>query len=90
MRVEGCGHGVITDEALTRVERSDEFLVMGLRLVEGIDPERFAALSGRRLDPRRIAFLREDDFITITPDGRLRVTREGFPVLDAIVADLAA
>ncbi len=90
MRVEGCGHGVITDETLTRVERSDEFLVMGLRLVEGIDPERFAALSGRRLDPRRIAFLREDDFITITPDGRLRVTREGFPVLDAIVADLAA
>jgi oxygen-independent coproporphyrinogen-3 oxidase len=24
------------------------------------------------------------------PDGRLRVTRAGFPVLDAVVADLAA
>ncbi|MGE0751965.1 MAG: radical SAM family heme chaperone HemW [Variibacter sp.] len=90
MRVEGCGHGIVTDDLLTRVERADEFLVMGLRLAEGIDPEKFAALSGRRLDPRRIAFLREDHFIAITADGRLRVTREGFPVLDAIVADLAA
>jgi hypothetical protein len=26
----------------------------------------------------------------MTPDGRLRVTRSGFPVLDAVVADLAA
>jgi oxygen-independent coproporphyrinogen-3 oxidase len=25
-----------------------------------------------------------------TPDGRLRVTPAGFPVLDAVVADLAA
>jgi oxygen-independent coproporphyrinogen-3 oxidase len=90
MRVEGCGHGLVTDDLLTRVERADEFLVMGLRLAEGIDPEKFAALSGRQLDPRRIAFLREDHFIAITADGRLRVTREGFPVLDAIVADLAA
>jgi hypothetical protein len=28
--------------------------------------------------------------IESTTDGRLRVTSEGFPVLDAIVADLAA
>jgi hypothetical protein len=29
-------------------------------------------------------------FIETTDDGRLRVTRSGFPVLDAVVADLAA
>jgi coproporphyrinogen III oxidase-like Fe-S oxidoreductase len=90
MRVEASGHGVVTDEALTRGERADEFLLMGLRLAEGIDPARFAALAGRPLDTRRIAMLRDDGFIAITPSGELRVTPAGFPVLDAIVADLAA
>jgi putative oxygen-independent coproporphyrinogen III oxidase len=90
MRVEGCGHGVVVDEPLTRDERADEFLLMGLRLTEGIDLTRFAALAGRPLDPRRIAMLREDRFVETTPAGRLRVTPVGFPVLDAIVADLAA
>ena len=90
MRVEGCGHGIVEDEALMRIERADEFLLMGLRLTEGIDPVRFEALAGRNLDARRIEHLRGDNFIETTASGRLRVTREGFPVLDAIVADLAA
>jgi putative oxygen-independent coproporphyrinogen III oxidase len=90
MRVEASGHGVVTDEVLSRSERADEFLLMGLRLAEGIDPARFAALAGRSLDARRIATLREDGFIALAPSGELRVTPAGFPVLDAIVADLAA
>src|SRR3977135_3598699 len=63
---------------------------MGLRLAEGIDPKRYAALSGRALDPRRIAMLREEGAIEVDESGRLRVTQAGFPVLDAVVADLAA
>jgi oxygen-independent coproporphyrinogen-3 oxidase len=90
MRVEANGHGVVTDDALNREERADEFLLMGLRLREGIDPERYAALSGRAIDPRRIAVLREEGAITVDANGRLRVTQAGFPVLDAVVADLAA
>ncbi len=90
MRVEANGHGVITDDRLNGEERADEFLLMGLRLAEGIDPERYAALSGRALDPRRIAVLREEGAIVVDANGRLRVTKSGFPVLDAVVADLAA
>ncbi|WP_315723232.1 MULTISPECIES: radical SAM family heme chaperone HemW [unclassified Bradyrhizobium] len=90
MRVESTGHGVMTDDLLNREERADEFLLMGLRLAEGIDPRRYAAISGRALDPRRIALLREEGAIAVDADGRLRVTQEGFPVLDAVVADLAA
>jgi oxygen-independent coproporphyrinogen-3 oxidase len=90
MRVEANGHGVVTDDLLNREERADEFLLMGLRLTEGIDPRRYAALSGRTLDERRIAVLREEGAITVDADGRLRVTQAGFPVLDAVVADLAA
>ena len=90
MRVEANGHGVITNDVLNSVERADEFLLMGLRLVEGIDPRRYAALAGRPLNPRRIALLREEGAIVVDGDGRLRVTQAGFPVLDAVVADLAA
>jgi putative oxygen-independent coproporphyrinogen III oxidase len=90
MRVETNGSGVVTDDVLNSEERADEFLLMGLRLTEGIDPKRYASLSGRALDPRRIALLREEGAISIDANGRLRVTKAGFPVLDAVVADLAA
>jgi oxygen-independent coproporphyrinogen-3 oxidase len=90
MRVEAQGHGVITDDALTPEQIADEFLLMGLRLAEGVDPARYARLAGRELNPRRIAILREEGAVETTPDGRLRVTLAGFPVLDAVVADLAA
>src|SRR5207237_870018 len=75
MRVESNGHGVMTDDELNREERADEFLLMGLRLAEGIDPKRYAALSGRALDPSRIAVLREEGAITVDADGRLRVAK---------------
>ena len=90
MRVEANGHGIVTDDDLSCEERADEFLLMGLRLSEGIDPLRYAALAGRPLDPRRIALLCDEGAIVVDTDGRLRVTRVGFPVLDAVVADLAA
>jgi putative oxygen-independent coproporphyrinogen III oxidase len=90
MRVESLGHGVVTDEVLTPEEIADEFLLMGLRLAEGIDPKRFARLAGRALDPKRIAILSQEGAVETTADGRLRVTPWGFPVLDAVVADLAA
>jgi putative oxygen-independent coproporphyrinogen III oxidase len=88
--VEARGDGIITDDVLTREERSDEFLLMGLRLTEGIDIARYEGVSGRPLDPGRVATLHEHGFIETTADGRLRVTPPGFPVLDAVVADLAA
>ena len=88
--VEGEGHGLVADEKLSAEEQGDEFLLMGLRLTEGIDPARFEALAGRALDRSRIESLVDDGLVERSSDGRLRVTAEGFPVLDAVVADLAA
>lgn len=88
--VEDNGHGMIERFTLNREEMGDEFLVMGLRLREGIDPARYEQLSGRRLDPERIAFLTGHNLVKQFSDGRIAVTAEGFPVLDAVVADLAA
>jgi putative oxygen-independent coproporphyrinogen III oxidase len=90
MRVEASGTGVTTDEALSPEESADEFLLMGLRLAEGIDPARYRDFAGRTLDEQRIASLTGDGFVEMTPDGRLRATQSGFPILNAVVADLAA
>jgi oxygen-independent coproporphyrinogen-3 oxidase len=89
-RVEAEGHGLTTDEPLSRIETADEFLLMGLRLTEGIDLERFKALAGMPLASDQIADLARHGLVETTATGRLRVTPAGFPVLDAIVADLAA
>ena len=90
MRVEETGAGLTVTEKLTPGETADEYLLMGLRLAEGIDLERYSALSGRTLDARRVAILREEGAVETTTAGRLRVTQSGFPLLDAVVADLAA
>jgi len=89
-RVESQGHGLVTDEPLSQVEMADEFLLMGLRLTEGIDLDRFKMLAGGPLAYEQIADLARHGLIETTAAGRLRVTPAGFPVLDAIVADLAA
>jgi coproporphyrinogen III oxidase-like Fe-S oxidoreductase len=89
-RVETNGNGMTVSERLTPSETADEYLLMGLRLAEGIDLSRYNTLSGRTLNPERISFLREEGAVETTADGRLRVTQRGFPLLDAVVADLAA
>jgi oxygen-independent coproporphyrinogen-3 oxidase len=89
-RVETLGHGLVADDALTLEEHADEMLLMGLRLREGIVPNRYALVSGRALSESRLAFLREHGLVEACDGGRLRATREGWLVLDSVVADLAA
>lgn len=89
-KVAARGHGLVTDDILTWEEEGDELLVMGLRLREGIDPRRFTQLSGRAISDRQIRELKEIGFVETLPNGFIRVTDKGWPVLDAVVADLAA
>ncbi|MBX3519980.1 MAG: coproporphyrinogen III oxidase [Xanthobacteraceae bacterium] len=89
-RAETSGHGLIEEEKLSKLEQADEMLVMGLRLAEGIDVARFERLTGVSLNPERVSFLESEGLVERSNDARLRVTASGFPLLDAIVADLAA
>jgi putative oxygen-independent coproporphyrinogen III oxidase len=88
--VETGGSGVVESELLSAEQQGDEFLLMGLRLREGIDPARYQALSGKPLDAARVGALLGDGLIARRVGARLAVTPAGFPVLDAVVADLAA
>lgn len=88
-RVERDGHGIVETESLSPADQADEFLVMGLRLREGIDPARYAALKGRPLNDNRIGMLIGDGLLERRPGGRIAATVRGAPVLNAIVAELA-
>lgn len=88
--VESRGCGLIESDLLGAEEEADEFLLMGLRLREGIDPARYEAFAGRPLDRERIAELLGEGLIARPLGSRLAVTPAGFPVLNAVVADLAA
>jgi putative oxygen-independent coproporphyrinogen III oxidase len=87
--VEARGHGEVDAEVLTRSEEADEFLLMGLRLSEGIDLDRYERLSGRPLSTKRIAILQDEGLVASVGNSRLRVTAAGMIVLNAVVADLA-
>ncbi|MGN6304345.1 MAG: radical SAM family heme chaperone HemW [Mesorhizobium sp.] len=87
--VEAKGDGVVGGEVLTRAEEADEFLLMGLRLAEGIDLARYEDYAGRGLPPARLSILQEEGLVAPLGNSRLRATPAGMIVLDAVVADLA-
>ena len=86
--VEAKGHGVVGGEILTRSEEADEFLLMGLRLAEGIDLARYEQLSGRPF-LAALSILQDEGLVAPVGNSRLRATPSGMIVLDAVVADLA-
>jgi oxygen-independent coproporphyrinogen-3 oxidase len=88
-RVTAAGHGTIEGEILSPVDEADEFLLMGLRLAEGIDLLRYEALSGQTLSSARLSILQGEGLVAPVGNTRLRATPAGMIVLDALVADLA-
>ena len=87
--VGSSGHGIAETEELDALTQSDEMLLMGLRLTEGIDLDRWKKLSGRDLDAEQVDFLANLDLVERIGHNRLRCTPSGMLVLDAVVADLA-
>ncbi|MGN6535159.1 MAG: radical SAM family heme chaperone HemW, partial [Mesorhizobium sp.] len=83
--VEAKGDGVVGGEVLTRAEEADEFLLMGLRLAEGIDLARYEDYAGRGLPPARLSILQEEGLVAPLGNSRLRATPAGMIVLDAVV-----
>ncbi|MDR6631909.1 oxygen-independent coproporphyrinogen-3 oxidase [Phyllobacterium sp. 1468] len=89
-KVEATGHGVVEEEFMTHEQEGDEFLLMGLRLVEGIDLSRYERLTGHGVKESRVISLAEQGLIEYIGNSRIRTTPEGAIVLNAVIADLAA
>lgn len=89
-QVERRGHGMIEDTVLDHYEIKDEFLLMGLRLREGIDLARLESVTGHALDDGQLADLQEYGMIERFEENAIRATPAGALVLDAVIADLLA
>ena len=74
-------------ELLTTEDQGSEFLMMGLRLKEGVDLRRYEALAGAPLSTKKITQMQDIGMISRVQD-QLFVTDQGFMVLNAILAEL--
>ena len=83
------GHGIVEDAVVSPADQASEYLLMGLRISEGIDLARYAALAGRAIDSDKIASL-ESLGLLHRVGARLAATRQGRRVLNALIAELAA
>lgn len=86
-QVEADGHGELPREALGREDQAVEYLLMALRLAEGLEMDRHAALGGRALSAAAIGRL-EDLAVLRREGGRLRATAAGRAVLNAVIREL--
>ena len=86
-QVEREGHGEAGREALSEGDRAAEYLMMGLRLAEGIDLARHTRLAGRPLAETALARLEEIGMVR-RDGGRLMATARGRIVLNAVLRDL--
>ncbi len=88
-RVENTGHGIVEQEHLNGNQQGDEFLMMGLRLREGVDLRRYQRLTGHTINADRLNRLIEQGALERMNDDFIRATPAGSLLLDAVVADLS-
>lgn len=89
--IDRNGHGMEREDRLDPADRAIEALLMGLRIGEGVDLDRIAALAE---GPPPIDATAMDRLIrqglAIRSGSRLRITEAGMPVLEAILRELIA
>ena len=87
--VENAGHGIVERTTVSGPEAADELLLMGMRLEEGVDVSRYAALGGT-LDTERCAELMHQGFVRWEQDTNLlALTAKGRLVANTIIAQVA-
>lgn len=87
--VESAGTGEMPRDMVPAAEQATEYLLMSLRLTEGLDEARYAGISGQSLDEDTLKSLIDLEMIERS-EGRIRATGQGRPVLNAILRELAA
>ncbi|WP_170396850.1 radical SAM family heme chaperone HemW [Ruegeria arenilitoris] len=83
----GKGNGEKERSPLSAQEQAKEYLMMGLRVVEGLYIDRYNALADHPLPQDKLADLTEFGMIKQTK-GRLIATKDGRAVLNAVIREL--
>ncbi len=87
-KVNDRGNGIAEDALVEPRDQASEYLIMGLRIVEGIDLERYERLNGRAMDASKIAGLTSLGLIKCQ-GSRLMATRQGRRLLNSLITELA-
>ena len=88
-RVEAGRTGERPRDVVPGSERALEYLLMGLRLTEGIELARYHALAGQPIDMKKINGLVDIEMLRLT-NGNIHATAKGRMVLNAVIRELAA
>lgn len=83
------GGAELPRQTLNHQEQANEFLMMSLRLSEGLDPARYLALYGRELDPVKLSYLRQLGMVTFH-NKNICATNKGRLILNAVIRELLA
>jgi len=82
------GHGVAEDTIVPPAEQASEYLLMGMRIAEGIALDRYRALAGRLPDEAKVVALEKGGLIH-RRGNRLTASVAGRRLLNAVIAELA-
>ncbi len=82
---QGSGEKERTE--LSAQDQANEYLMMGLRVSEGLDIDRFNSLSGQPLPKTKLEHLNDIGMIE-QKDGRLIATQDGRAVLNSVIREL--
>jgi oxygen-independent coproporphyrinogen-3 oxidase len=85
--VEARGSGETLREVIEPDAQAEEYAMMALRLSEGLDRARYAAMRGRDFDPDVLNRLESLGMIEVTP-GRVTATLQGRRILNTVLAEL--
>nr|MDJ0857500.1 coproporphyrinogen III oxidase [Dinoroseobacter sp.] len=85
--VNSKGTGELARTVLSQADIANEYVMMGLRLSEGISLDRFKNLAGQRLSSAAMEKLGHLGMVELI-DDRLRVTPQGRLVLNAVITEL--
>ena len=86
-QVSTKGNGEAPRQIIPRDEQALEYLMMSLRLSEGLNMQRYQSLAGHDLPQSALTPLLEDGYLTLA-SGQLAATDKGRPVLNALLRSL--
>jgi putative oxygen-independent coproporphyrinogen III oxidase len=86
--VNDQGHGIVEDAIVEPRDQASEYLIMGLRISEGIDLTRYEKLNGMPMDVNKIAGLKSMGLVR-REGQQLMATRAGRRLLNSLITELA-
>ena len=87
LQAVGVGHPEKRTDAILPKDQAGEYLMMGLRVREGINLDRYARLAGKPLPQDRLRYLRDLGLIDVNARS-IKATEKGRIVLNSMLVEL--